>query len=328
MEKKPNVQVNNISFSKNEGNIKAAIFYLVRSKPKDIADLKRSLSLLDVNFNNQFNYPVIVFHEDFTETLMEDIREATRSNLQFEIVKFEIPSFLNKDEVPEFVYAGDFGFPIGYRHMCRFMSSLVFQHPATKDYDYLWRLDTDSFILDTVDYDVFKFMHDNNYMYGYMYIEKDHPSVVEGLWGITKEYIKAHNIKPTFLHKFMSNGEWNRSYYNTNFEISNLDFWRSNEFLNYFNHLDRAGGIYKYRWGDHVIHLLAISMFMPENKVHKFSDIPYQHQSFVNNYIIDVGIESKMKNIKHKIMDPIWKLLRILKKRSKLYRTLLRLVWN
>jgi len=304
---------------KSASQIKAVIVYLARSRAKDIANLKRSLSLLDVNFNDQFNYPVIVFHEDFDEKLMENIRNVTRSDLKFEKVKFEIPDFLNREEIPEFVYVDWFKFPIGYRHMCRFFSGLIFQHPALKDYDWYWRLDTDSFLLDKIDYDIFRFMQKHNYMYGYIAIQKDHPAVVKGLWDITKKYIEDNNIQPTFLHKFTPDGVWDRSYYYTNFEISNLNFWRSDEFMNYFKYIDRSGGIYKYRWGDHVIHLLAVSMFIPENQVHRFSDIAYQHQGFINNYTIELDKFTKLKNLILKIITPIWRLSSALKRKSKLF---------
>jgi len=300
--------------------IKAAIAYLVRSKRKDIADLKRSLSLLDINFNDRFNYPVIIFHEDFSDNLMENIRKSTHSKLQFAKVIFEIPDFLNKEEIPEFVFVDGSEFPIGFRHMCRFFSGLIFQQHILKDYDYLWRLDTDSFLLDKIDYDMFQFMHENNYVYGYIHILKEEPDAAKGFWDLVQKYIKENNIKPTFLNKFTIDGIWDRSYYYANFEISKLDFWHSDDFLKYFDYVDKSGGIYKYRWGDTIIHFLAISMFIPENLIHKFSDISYQHQDFVNNYSINLSIFKKSNRF---LIRKIIRLSNNLKKQSNIYRNLL-----
>lgn len=255
---------------------KAVILYLSRSLPKDIVDLKESLRLLDENFNNRFNYPLIIFHEDFDERLIQDIKRSTNSRIEFKKVEFEIPNFLNKDEV----YTHTFS--IGYCHMCRFFSGIAFQHPYLKDYDYYWRLDTDSFLLKKINYDVFDFMQRNSYVYGYITILKESPELVKNLWDATKKYIKENKIKPSFLYKFIRKGNWDRRYYYTNFEIGNLNFFRSDEYMKYFNYLDRLGGIYKYRWGDTPIHTLAISMFVPEKQVHRFSDIAYRHQSYEN----------------------------------------------
>lgn len=265
--------------SEKKDQIKAAIIYLSGSTPQDIADLKLSLSHLDINFNNQFKYPVIIFHEDFGESRMQEIQKATHSNLQFEKVEFKIPDFVDRTEIPE-SYPPPF--TMGWRHMCRFFAGIVSHHPSLKGYDWYWRLDTDSFLLGKINYDVFRFMQEHNYKYGYIAILTDPPEVVSGLWDFTKKYIEENKIQPTFLNKFTPNGIWNRQYYYTNFEITRLDFWRSEKFMKYFNYLDRTGGIYKYRWGDHVMHTLAISTFIPEKQVHKFSDIAYKHQGFVN----------------------------------------------
>jgi len=306
-------------------SVKAVITYLSRSRARDIEDLKRSLSLLDINFNDRFNYPVLIFHEDFNDSLIEDIRKSTRSKLKFERIKFELPSFLNNKEIPKIVYANDHPFPIGYRHMCRFMSMLIFCHISVKNYDYLWRLDTDSFLLDKIDYDVFEFMKTKNLVYGYLTIDKDTPDAVKGLWEATKNYIEKNNISPTFLNKFIFNGDWDMSYYYTNFEISKIDFWLSKGPLNFFTYLDQTGGIYKYRWGDHVIHLLILSIFAQENEVHKFSDIAYQHQEFINNYVvikndnIDIALSKKIKFV----IYPILKLLKYFFNKSNLFKKLL-----
>lgn len=309
-----------------KNSVKAAIFYLSRAKSRDINDLKRSLYLLDKNFNDKFHYPVIIFHEDFTQSLMNELHSSTRSQLHFEQVKFEVPDFLDKKDIPEYVFAGGFEFPIGYRNMCRFMSGTVYKNPSLRDYKYYWRLDTDSFILDDIDYDVFDFMEKNQLVYGYIHIMEEEPEVIVGLWEATVEYMNKNYIQPQFLDKFIRNGEWDKSYYYTNFEISNLDFWRSQEYMDYFDFLDHKGGIYKYRWGDAPIHLLGVSMLVPEEKVHKFSDIPYQHQQFINNYSVKPSMKRILKRRTVEMLTPLWKLSNVMKLRSKTYRKILNFI--
>ena len=296
------------------------IVYLCRSTDGDITDLKRSLSLLDRHFNDSFKYPVIIFHEDFGERLMDNIRKCTSSNLKYEKVNFEIPSFLDSTEIPEHINVNGYKFPIGYRHMCRFMSELIFQHPAVQQYRYLWRLDTDSFLLDTIKYDIFKAMEQNDYIYGYLHIIKDEPGAVIGLWEATKKYIEENKINPTYLWNFMSGDEWDRSYYYSNFEISRIDFWTSGEALKFFNYIDSTGGIYKYRWGDHVLHLLTLSMFVAENRVHKFADIAYQHKDFINNFTFPSPKNGIPVKCKRNVIGMARCLSRGIEKRSAMYR--------
>jgi len=284
---------------------KGVIVYLSRSTEKDIAYLKKSLSLLDVNFNDQFNYPVIIFHEDFGKNLIKEVSESTHSNINFVKIIFKIPSFLKKEEIPEFIYIrGNYKFPIGYRHMCRFFTAMVFNHTALKEYDWFWRFDTDSFLIDKLDYDVFDFMQKHNYNYGYIFksYKTKYPEVIDGLWSTTKRYIEENNIKPTFLQKHMINGCWDTSSYFTCFEITKIDFWRSKEVMNYFNYIDKSGGIYKYRWGDAPLHFLMVSMFMPEKQVHKFTDIAYRHQEYVNAYSKNWIVHTKLKIMKYSLI--------------------------
>jgi len=301
---------------KEVDNRKCVILYLVRNSKRDIKDLKKSLHLLDINFNDKYHYPVFIFHENFTYTIMNDIQNHTLSNIFFQQITFNVPDFLNKNEVPEYVYIDDspysIGFNIGYRHMCRFFAGMIYNQSILKDFDYYWRLDAHSYILKSIEYDIFKYMEDNNFEYGYIDSGRDITNT-QTLWKVTMQYLKDNNIKYDKV--------WNEFAYGTNFEISNFKFWRSEIYQKYFDYLDMSGGIYKYRWGDHIIHYLAIMLFMSEDRLHKFTDIIYQHNKDIYNYKPKV---SWISNLFNPILSVIYlQLLRVsslLKRRSKMYR--------
>lgn len=73
---------------------------------------------------------------------------------------------------------------------------------------------------------------------------------------------------------------WNLCHYWSNFEIADLDFFRSEAYQALFRHLDRQGGFYYERWGDAPIHSLAVHLLLPPGKLHHFSDIGYHHAPF------------------------------------------------
>jgi hypothetical protein len=52
----------------------------------------------------------------------------------------------------------------------RFQSGFFFRHPLLDQYDYYWRVEPDVDYYCDVDYDVFKFMRDNNKKYGNIHI--------------------------------------------------------------------------------------------------------------------------------------------------------------
>jgi hypothetical protein len=262
--------------------MKAAIYYLTRSTEKDMTDLSISLSMLWQNFNKHCGYTTIIFHEGLSQQQMGALNYAAGQPLIFQKIEFRFPPHIDPATVPDIVtIGGGVDFPISYRHMCRFFAMGVYQEPILAEFDYAWHLDVDSFITDTIDYDVFDFMQRNGHVYGYLGILQDHPLVSAGLWEATQAYLDTNKIMPKFLHRFVHNGVWDRSYFYTNFEISRLNFWRSEGPANYLDFIDKTGGIYQHRWGDHIIHLMTVATFLEERQAHAFKGISYKHQSFV-----------------------------------------------
>jgi lipopolysaccharide biosynthesis glycosyltransferase len=133
------------------------IIYL--SRKQDFNDLKKSIQLLYKFFNKKYNYPIIIFHDDFSQEDMQYFIERY-PNLKFKSIKFEIPSWINKDKIAP----GS----IGYKHMCRFFAGELFKNDIIKKYEWYWRLDSDSFIHSKIKYDIFNFFDTNNYVYGYV----------------------------------------------------------------------------------------------------------------------------------------------------------------
>lgn len=66
----------------------------------------------------------------------------------------------------------------------------------------------------------------------------------------------------------------------SNFEIGDLNLWRSDAYMKYFEFLDQKGGFYYERWGDAPVHSIAASLFLPKEKIHWFDDIGYRHDPF------------------------------------------------
>ena len=254
---------------------KAAVYYLVQSRRID--SLVSSLSSLDNYFNNQYNYPVIIFHEDdLLKVHHALIRSKTTSRLFFQRITFEIPPYLNRSAII-------FDIPclshISYRHMCRFHAKLIYEQPIMAKLQYGWRLDDDSELLQPIGYDVFRWMQERSIQYGYILIHYDSLLCTKGLWDAVESYIKLNNIRSQF--------EWKEPmiYYN-NFELSDLSIWTSPLYKRFIDYIDRLGGIFYHRWGDAPIKSLAVSLFVPENKTHYFLDVAYKHVRFFNHSFI------------------------------------------
>lgn len=79
-------------------------------------------------------------------------------------------------------------------------------------------------------------------------------ATVPSLWQTVLDFKRTHPEVMKKLPKqkdslwnFVSSEDglsYNSCHFWTNFEIASLDLWRSNEYLKYFNFLDRSGGFF------------------------------------------------------------------------------------
>jgi hypothetical protein len=122
--------------------------------------------------------------------------------------------------------------------------------------------------------------------YEYAYVseyEKDEEFVVSGLWDTTKKFMKEYNVTPVSLANKLKQNEWALDMFYTNFEIAKFSFFRSKEYMSYYNYLDQTGNIYYRRWGDAPIHWLGVHMFLPDANIWCIKNITYQHGSWMKN---------------------------------------------
>lgn len=254
------------------------IIYLLRESPTDLKLFEKSIELLAKNFLPTNNYPIIVFHEGIKEQYFKKVSDTYSVKFELQEIQFSIPEHLDKSTIPEKIIVPGIKnpFSIGYRHMCRFYAGEMYKQDILKGTDYYLRLDNDSFFLSPVSYDIFKYMDNNDYVYGYHEIVDDNPIVFEGLWEKSEKYSLNKAIKKPF-----NQITYGKAYY-TNFEIAKFNWFLEKDYMDYYNFIDLDGGIYKKRWGDHVIRYIGVNMFLDDKLKHSFSDLPYKHGNIFN----------------------------------------------
>ncbi|KAH7380422.1 nucleotide-diphospho-sugar transferase [Phaeosphaeria sp. MPI-PUGE-AT-0046c] len=75
----------------------------------------------------------------------------------------------------------------------------------------------------------------------------------------------------------MEGESYNMCHFWSNFEIARLDWFRSKEYNDFFETMDRSGGFWMERWGDAPIHSLAAGLLLGPGDIHYFRDIGYRH---------------------------------------------------
>ena len=271
---------------------------------KELSDLVQSMQELERTWNHKFNYPwTFINDEPFTEEFKRVTQAQTKAKCRYEIIPKEhwaIPSWINKDLMEEsanFLEAQDVQYAhlTSYHQMCRWNSGFFYKHPALQEYKYYWRVEPKVHFFCDVDYDVFRYMRDHNKTYGFTISLYDSPQSIASLWPETTKFIAANK---EFLHdknayNFLADGSrrpdhhskangYSPCHFWSNFEIADMDFWRSEAYEKYVENLDRAGGFFYERWGDAPVHSIALGLFEDASRIHWFKDIGYNHIPFFN----------------------------------------------
>lgn len=275
----------------NKTRENGAIVVLVRNE--ELSSLMSSMRQFEDRFNKKFQYPYVFLNDkEFTKEFIESTKAMTNAETKYGLIPVEMwsyPSWINQTEAlyarkkmeeDKVIYGGS----ESYRHMCRFNSGFFFRHPLIEQYDYYWRLEPGVEFMCDIDYDVFKFIKKNNITYGFTIALMEVKETIPTLWDTVKEFTKEY---PEYMNKnsamkFISNTgkNYNMCHFWSNFEIGDLNFWRSEKYIKFFEYLDKAGGFFYERWGDAPVHTIALALFLEKNQIHFFNDISYRHDPF------------------------------------------------
>ncbi|OBZ87940.1 Glycolipid 2-alpha-mannosyltransferase 2 [Choanephora cucurbitarum] len=294
--KKP---VDEVIVKDNSSPVKACIVVLVRNS--ELNGILSTMTQLEKTYNSKFNYPYVFLNDDdFTEEFKERTTAVTKAATRYGKLDHQMwgyPSFINQTYAAECRaemarYNIPYASSESYRHMCRFQSGFFFRHPLLDEYDYYWRIEPDVDYTCDIDYDVFKFMRDNNKKYGFTIAFREFLQTVPTLWqtvmNFRRDYPDVAARWPSRKESLMDfvtsddGNSYNGCHFWTNFEIASLELWRSNDYLKLFQYLDQTGGFFYERWGDAPVHSIAASLMLKQEEFHFFNDIGYRHTAYTH----------------------------------------------
>jgi len=246
----------------------SAIVYLLRSTPSDIHDIIISLNSLYTYFIKFYTYPVIIFVEhNFTEEYTQRIVQNIPFTPLFEYIIFKTYEELNDTNIQKVLqtHGGKQLWPLGYRHMCRFWSGDFLNNTILKGYKYIWRMDSDAYILQEITYDLFLHMKEKDLSYAYSNICSDEEEVCKGLYEFSKNFFKENNIEFTWKPYTM---------FTTHVEIIDMEKFTQSMYFEYYNKIDETNCFYLKRWGDAPIRYIGLTnVHLTIEKLH----IVYHH---------------------------------------------------
>lgn len=267
-----------------------ALVYLVQKKHSShntnrASVFQKSLDLFYKNYLAQHHEDVSVYLFHTGDYDAEDLQELRKlyPNLLFRLVDlsntkyWELPSWLRNDDQSTWA---DGRFSIGYRHMIRWFAIKIWDFFAAQPckIEYVMRLDEDSFIYSPIKYNIFDFMKEHDYNYGYRqcaYVMYE----VEKPW---KKYLAERKSRdPSF--EPIRNWELDLCGFYNNFFIAKLDFFLSDNVQDFLSSVDKSGTIYRDRTGDLGLHTLSVYAFSPPETIHRFLDFTYEHFTVFNS---------------------------------------------
>ncbi|KAI1172792.1 glycolipid 2-alpha-mannosyltransferase [Nemania sp. FL0916] len=287
----------------------AAFVMLARNKERYKA--KKTIQSIEEHFNKWFNYPIVFLNDEpWEDRFIADLNRTAGGKGIFEVIPKEqwtFPTWLDQESAKKSIKKqGDAGTVHagleGYHHMCRFYSGKFYQLDALKKYKWYWRLEPDVDYTCAITYDPFVQMAKHKKVYGYTIalweVGTSCPSLFRATadWkermGITTSRLWSATIEASWMpfpfrrflswisHRDAYGDAWSLCHYWSNFEIADMDFFRSKAYQDYFEYLDKRGGFYHERWGDAAVHSLAVAMLLDPAQVHHFEDIGYRHAKF------------------------------------------------
>ncbi|KAL8277513.1 hypothetical protein RQP46_010068 [Phenoliferia psychrophenolica] len=270
--------------------------FVILAKNEDLWGIVSSIRSMEDRFNKDYHYPYTFLNEvPFTDEFKLHTSAIASGTCSYGLIPRrewdELPEWIDMDKVNKGIEEmGKLPIPYGgslsYRKMCRYQSGFFFRSPLLDKYRYYWRVEPNVKYFCDLKYDPFLFMQENKKKYGWVVTIYEYAETIPTLWNATKRFIETH---PQYLANDSKLMRWispdggktyNLCHFWSNFEIGDLDFWRSEAYTRYFDFLDREGGFFYERWGDAPVHSLAAILFLKPEELHYFQDIGYRHEPF------------------------------------------------
>ncbi|TEB31239.1 glycosyltransferase family 15 protein [Coprinellus micaceus] len=256
--------------------------FVMLCKNGELEGVISSVRQIEDRFNRFYRYPWVFLNDQpFTDEFKERVGVISDAPMHFG------PDWIDEKKALagrlKMVSQGIIYAASRYRNMCRFNSGFFYRHELMKPYRYYWRPNVQYFC--DLKYDPFRFMQDNNKVYGFTISLLEWMQTIPTLWEATKEFVGLNYeyLHPENMLDFLSNDNgthYNLCHFWSNFEIADMDFWRGEAYSKFFEYLESKGGFYYERWGDAPVHSIAVALFASKHQIHFFNDIGYKHESF------------------------------------------------
>lgn len=281
----------------------ATLVMLVRNS--ELQGALSSMRSLEDRFNRNYKYPWVFLNDvPFDQDFIDQTTAMASGRTFYELIPEEDwnpPPHIDLERLDRNIENSQhiiYGFSKSYRNMCHFNLGHFYRQKRLLDYEWYFRVEPDVEYMCDFMYDPFQLLRTTNKTYGFVITIPEYQDTVPTLWDTVEGFMKEYpqHLHPNNAYDFITTNEsdaffntaidstsrYNMCHFWSNFEIGNLNFFRSEAYGAYFDYLDQAGGFYYERWGDAPVHSIGLALLLDRNAIHHFEDIGYFHAPYMS----------------------------------------------
>ncbi|KAI5290705.1 alpha 1,2-mannosyltransferase 2.4.1 [Ascosphaera acerosa] len=268
--------------------------FVTLARNSDVWEIAKSIRQVEDRFNRNYGYDWVFLNDgDFDDEFKRVTTALDSGKTHYGKIPAEqwgLPDYISEEKAAatrERMKDVIYGSSVSYRHMCRYESGFFFRHPIMLNYDYYWRVEPSVEYFCDIHFDPFRFMREGRKKYSFVIALHEYRETVATLWDSVRKFFDAnpHFVAADNNAAFVSDDggkSYNMCHFWSNFEIGDLNWLRSDAYLQYFDFLDHEGGFFYERWGDAPVHSIAAAMMLNKSEIQFFDDIAYRHVPFVH----------------------------------------------
>lgn len=288
-------------------------FYTYITDLDNIETLLRTVKSVEMNFNTKFGYDWVFSYYDiksdgFPKELEERLQHMITGDVYIEVISpknpyFGLPPGIDIDYLAtKGVTASHYGLVPNHKYISfklknRF-ASYGFQFlPSLSMYKYLFNVELGSTVRCDINKDLFKYVEDNNLVYAFSLAPVESLMGTRSLYPSFEQYmgtaagvVTRNDTLIDFIQDLNDPLTYTFCNMESNLAIIDLDILRTEQYKEFFDHMDMEFGLFYERWTDYNLKTLYLSTYFAKNRIGWLRSIGYLDLQNRNTCPIDFDI--------------------------------------
>ncbi|KAG7703149.1 hypothetical protein KL914_004930 [Ogataea haglerorum] len=232
---------------------------------------------VESSFNKKYKYDwVFAYYADhgMSPELRARLQRLCSGQVHFERISsphYGVPESIDEEKLHQALRQPASASPcskfLQYKLKNRFQTYGFQFLPIMRHYRYYCNVEVGSQLACDVEDDFFRHMHTNQLVYGFASAPVEFRRLTKSLVPAFEEFLGLLPYNQTDVLPFVYEKEYTHCNFDSNFEVVDLEFFRSRDYERLFHYLDNTNGFFLDRWTDYNVKTLAVALFVPASKI-------------------------------------------------------------